>query len=176
MVNFALLNKALAYADDTHTSSSSIQELTKDSELLVDLSSELGLSLNPTKTQLLLHGKVLGSGEEDFKVSQVTIPPSKTLTLLGFTFDQKLCPQPYLKALYNSVLYRKHTIWRLSAHLPPHVLKMFARAVALGKFRTYLHLALQVRLQEADTCSGWGKKASSCSQRRCAHFDQEKEV
>ena len=83
MMSFALLERALAYADDTHTSSASIQELTRDSEVLVDLSSELGLSLNPAKTQLLLHGKVEGS--ED-----VAIPPSKTLTLLGFTIDQKL--------------------------------------------------------------------------------------
>ena len=52
MVSFAPLEKALAYADDTHTSSGSIQELTRDSEVLVDLSSELGLSLNPAKTQL----------------------------------------------------------------------------------------------------------------------------
>ena len=157
MVSFALLERALAYADDTHTSSASIQELTRDSEVLVDLSSELGLSLNPAKTQLLLHGKVEGS-EDEFKVRGVAIPPSKTLTLLGFTIDQKLRSLPYLEDLYNSVLYRKHTVRRLSAHLPPHVLKMFAGAVVLGKMRTYLHLALKVRLQDQDPLTEWGKK------------------
>ena len=157
MVNFAPLQKALAYADDTHTSSDSIRELAKDSEILVDLSNELGLSLNPTKTRLLVHGKVLDD-EENFKVGDVTIPPSQDLTLLGFTFDEKLSPQPYLHELYNAVLYRKHTVGRLSAHLPPHVLKMFARAVVLGKIRTYLHLALKVRLNDQDPLTGWGKK------------------
>ena len=41
MVNFALLTRALAYADDTHTSSNSVQELIKESDFLVDLSSQL---------------------------------------------------------------------------------------------------------------------------------------
>ena len=47
---------------------------------------------------------------------------------------------------------------RLSAHLPPHVLKMFAGAVVLGKMRTYLHLALKVRLHDQDPRTEWGKK------------------
>ena len=56
------------------------------------------------------------------------------------------------------MLYRKHTVRRLSAHLPPHVLKMFAAAVVLGKMRTYLHLALKVRLHDRDPLTCWGKK------------------
>ena len=125
--------------------------------MLVDLSSELGLSLNPTKTQLLLYGKVMGS-EEAFKVGDAVIPRAPTLTLLGFTFNSKLGTKPYLQELYSSILYRKHTVRRLSAHLPPHVLKMFAGAVVLGKLRTYLHLALKVRLHERDPLTCWGKK------------------
>ena len=115
MVTFALLKSALAYADDTHTSSKSIQELTGESEDLVNLSSELGLSLNPTKTQLLLHGQVK---KEEFKVGDVVIRPSQTLTLLGFTFDKKLGSKPYLQDLYNSVLYRKHTVGSRDARIP----------------------------------------------------------
>ena len=49
-------------------------------------------------------------------------------------------------------------VGRLSAHLPPHVLKMFARATVLGKIRTYLHLSLKVRLSENDPLTNWGKK------------------
>ena len=111
--------------------------------------------MNPAKTQLLLRGKVK---KEEFKVGGVVIRPSQTLTLLGFTVDKRLGSKPYLQDLHNSVLYRKHTVGRLSAHLPPHVLKMFARAVVLGKMRTYLHLALKVRLQDQDPLNGWGKK------------------
>ena len=56
------------------------------------------------------------------------------------------------------MLYRKHVVGRLSAHLPPHVLKMFARATVLGKMRTYLHLSLKVRLSENDPLTGLGKR------------------
>ena len=96
--------------------------------------------------------------EEAFQVGDVFVPRAITLTLLGFTFNQKLGSKPYLEELYNSILYRKHTVRRLSAHLPPHVLKMFAGAVVLGKMRTYLHLALKVRLHETAPLTCWGKK------------------
>ena len=35
---------------------------------------------------------------------------------------------------------------------------MFARATVLGKIRTYLHLALKVRLSQSDPVTFWGKK------------------
>ena len=49
MVNFALIKLALAYADDTSNSSSTVKDLNTDSKALVSLSKELGLALNPTK-------------------------------------------------------------------------------------------------------------------------------
>ena len=88
----------------------------------------------------------------------VTITPSDQISILGFTLDNRLQPQVYLKELADSVLYRKHVVGRLSAHLPPHILKMFARATVLGKMRTYLHLALRVRLSENDPRTEWGRK------------------
>ena len=51
MVNFALLKSAVGYADDTSNSNSLVAGLNADSEVLVNLSKELGLVLNPTKTQ-----------------------------------------------------------------------------------------------------------------------------
>ena len=91
-------------------------------------------------------------------VDGVTITPSDKISILGFTLYSKLQPQAYLKELADGVLYRKHVVGRLSAHLPPHVLKMFARATVLGKIRTYLHLSLKVRLSESDPLTVWGKK------------------
>ena len=53
MVNFALLKSAVGYADDTSNSSHLVTGLNADSKVLVSLSKELGLVLNPSKTQLL---------------------------------------------------------------------------------------------------------------------------
>ena len=61
--------------------------------------------------------------------------PADKICILGFTLDNKLQPQAYLKELADGVLYRKHVVGRLSAHLPPHVLKMVARATVLGKLQ-----------------------------------------
>ena len=157
MVNFALLKSAIGYADDTSNSSNLVSGLNVDSEVLVGLSKELGLVLNPSKTQCIIYGKVSDSADP-ISVDGVTIAPKEKITLLGFTLDSKLQPQLYLKELADSVLYRKHVVGRLSAHLPPHVLKMFARATVLGKIRTYLHLSLKVRLSEKDPQTIWGKK------------------
>ena len=157
MVNFALLKSAVGYADDTSNSNSRVAGLNADSEVLVDLSKELGLVLNPSKTQCIIYGNVPDS-TDPISVDGVTITPSEKITLLGFTLDRKLQPQLYLKELADGVLYRKHVVGRLSAHLPPHVLKMFAKATVLGKVRTYIHLALKVRLSEGDPHTIWGKK------------------
>ena len=55
MVNFALLKSAVGYADDTSNSNSQVAGLNSESEVLVNLSKELGLVLNPTKTQCIIY-------------------------------------------------------------------------------------------------------------------------
>ena len=49
MVNFALLKSAVGYADDTSNANPDVSGLNADSEVLVSLSKELGLVLNPAK-------------------------------------------------------------------------------------------------------------------------------
>ena len=157
MVNFALLKSAVGYADDTSNSNSSVAGLNSDSKVLVSLSKDLGLVLNPTKTQCIIYGSVQDSADP-INVDGVIIAPSEKISILGFSLDNKLNPQVYLKELADGLLYRKHVVGRLSAHLPPHILKMFARATVLGKMRTYLHLSLKVRLSEKDPLTLWGQK------------------
>ena len=56
MVNFELLRNAVGYADNTLNSKSRVAGLNSDSEVLIGLSKELSLVLNPSKTvfQILL--------------------------------------------------------------------------------------------------------------------------
>ena len=54
MVNFALLKRAVGYADDTSNCNPLVAGLNSDLEVLVKLSKELGLVLNPAKTQCML--------------------------------------------------------------------------------------------------------------------------
>ena len=88
MVNFALLKSAVGYADDTSNSRSRVQDLNSDSSALVNLSKELGLVLNPSKTQCVVYGKVQDSSDPVL-VDGVTIAPSEKISILGFTLDNK---------------------------------------------------------------------------------------
>ena len=129
----------------------------KDSTLTGEPVKGAWMVLNPSKTQCVIYGSVKDSGDP-ILVDGVTIEASEKIKILGFTLNSHLQPDPYLKELADSVMYRKHVVGRLSAHLPPHVLKMFARAVVLEKMRTYLHLSLKVRLSQEDPLTNWGRK------------------
>ena len=84
MVNFALLKSAVGYADDTSNSNSQVAGLNSESEVLVNLSKELGLVLNPTKTQCIIYGSVADSAGP-ITVDGVTIAPSDKISIIGFT-------------------------------------------------------------------------------------------
>ena len=98
MVNFALLKSAVGYADDTSNSNALVAGLNSDSEVLVGLSKELGLVLNPSKTQCVIYGSVPDSAEP-VTVDGVTIAPSDRISILGFTLDRELQTGVYLKEL-----------------------------------------------------------------------------
>ena len=78
MVNFALLKSAVGYADDTSNSSLLVAGLNFDSKVLVGLAKELGLVLNPSKTQCIVYGKVEDSADP--------------ITVDGHAFRQDLNP------------------------------------------------------------------------------------
>ena len=84
MVNFALLRKAVGYADDTSNSNALMAGLNSDSEVLVRLSKELGVVLNPSKTQCIIFGSVSDSADP-MTVDGVSISPSEKISILGFT-------------------------------------------------------------------------------------------
>ena len=93
MVNFALLRSAVGYADDdTSNSNGLVAGLNADSKVLVGLSKELGLVLNPSKTQCIIYGSVADS-TDPITVDGVAIEPSEKISILGFTLDNKLGPR-----------------------------------------------------------------------------------
>ena len=84
MVNFALLRSAVGYADDTSNSNSLVAGLNSDSEVIVSLAKELGLVLNPTKTQCIIYGIVPDSADP-VTVDGVTITPPEKISGLPLT-------------------------------------------------------------------------------------------
>lgn len=61
---------------------------------LIDLSTELKLSLNPQKTQLLWVGGSALAGLPEVQVRDIAIKPSNTIEILGLELDRKFSPAP----------------------------------------------------------------------------------
>jgi len=118
----ALGRPSWLYADDSTTSRQSIPALESAARDLVKTSSELGLVLNPSKTQVL-H---LGQNKSAVEIGGIQVEPSATMTLLGLTFDRHLSTAPYLASLVTSLSQRLGMVRRLRASLPPNALKMVA--------------------------------------------------
>ena len=76
-----LLKSAVGYADDTSNANTEVAGLNSDSEVLVGLSKELGLVLNPSKTQCIIFGNGTDSADPII-VDGVTITPSEKISIL----------------------------------------------------------------------------------------------
>ena len=159
MVNFALLKSAVGYADDTSNSSCDVQGLNSDSKALFSLSKELGLVLNPSKTQCVIYGSVKDSGDP-ILVDGVTIEASEKIKILGFTLKSHLQPDPYLKELADSVTYvPKACGWAALGPSATTCLEDVRKGRGPGKNADISSsLSLKVRLSQEDPLTNWGRK------------------
>ena len=114
------------------------------------------LSLNPGKTQILWLGRKAGGKEAlTININGVAIHPSKTLEMLGITYDSYLSSSPHLEKQVAAGKAIRGTIRRLSLHLPRGpVLKMVAGALVTGKLSYGAAATLTPRWKEEDTKRG----------------------
>ena len=152
----AALGNAICYADDstTWTCGGSSESLSRNLELssarLVALSSDLKLSLNPHKTQLMWVGGSPTVEGPSIMIAEEVIEPTKTIEILGLKIDKKLSPAPYICKLRTSLAQRLGMIRRLSASIPSSLLTTFAHGLFFGKLRVYASVIFAVRLGEND--------------------------
>ena len=135
-------NENCGYADDVclwatgKTVSEVKTRLNQLAQSFVEFAAGNALSLNESKTQLLLAGPITKPDRENFtiKVGQEEISPSTELELLGVKFDKKLSLTPYMESLSKTVRQRTAMIARLSYHLPRgHYLRLLAQGLVYGK-------------------------------------------
>ena len=108
-----------------------------------------GLSLNPTKTQLMVTGtKCSDIGE--ISICACPITPTATLNLLGLKYDCNLTTAPYLHDLEIAAKARSGLISRLSHQLPPYLLRGVAQGLVYGKVTYATAAAIIARTQEDD--------------------------
>jgi hypothetical protein len=75
-----------------------VRRLTEKAALFVDYIRSMGLSMNATKTQLLLSAKAGNVSEVTVEVDGNTILPCKLIELLGVRYDRKLTTTPHVRS------------------------------------------------------------------------------
>ena len=150
------LGNTISYADDSSTWSCNgpletlRRDLEQSSSKLVTLSSELKLSLNPQKTQLMWVGGSPTTEGPNIKIDGAVVEPTNTIEILGLKLDNKLSPAPYICTLRASLSQRLGMIRRLSSAMPPSLLSTFAQGLFFGKLRVYAGVVFAVRLDKGD--------------------------
>jgi hypothetical protein len=119
----------------------------------------MGLSMNASKTQLLLSANAGNVADVTMEVDRNTISPSNTIELLGVGYDRKLSTTPHVRLLLAAVRQRASVVARLANHLPRgKYLWQLSYGLVMGKFAHALAAVARPRLNSEDNASvTWSK-------------------
>jgi hypothetical protein len=136
-----------------------VRKLTEKAALFVDYTRSMGLSMNASKTQLLLSANAGNVAEVTMEVDGNTILPGSTIKLLGVRYDRKLSTTPHVWTLLAAVRQRASIVARLANHLPRGTyLQQLSYWLVMGKFAHALAAVARPRLDSENTASGiWSK-------------------
>jgi hypothetical protein len=155
----------VVYADDSnvwHTGSNVEEVVRKPTEkaaLFVDYTRSMGLSMNASKTQLLLSAKADNVTEVTMEVDGNTISPCNVIELLGVRYNRKLSRTPHVRLLLAAVRQWASVVARLANHLPRGTyLRQLSYGLVMGKFAPALAAVARPRLDNEDNASViWSK-------------------
>ncbi len=110
------------------------------------------LSLNPSKTQLLVAGGSARARKNiAVQVDDIAVEPCNTLDLLGVSFDSSLSSRPYGKSVEKATRQRAALVARLGAHLPRGpFLRQLACGIVSGKMGYASAAMAPIRLAHSD--------------------------
>ncbi len=153
----ANMGGTIGYADDiccwvtADNDIDAVSELERISSRLLEYAAVHKLSVNKAKTQIMW---VRSTAGPCVTVGDASVTDSKSLDLLGVSFDKGLKSTPYLKAQASATKRIRGAIAALSRHLPAFVVTKVARALVLGKSGYGAPAAISPRLDESDpVCS-----------------------
>ena len=138
----------VTYADDNNTVAGGVADLQVKTDNMELAAADLGLSLNPEKTQLLYFGGY--TSLTDLLVGGATITPSDTIDILGFTLDKAVSPKAYAEKLLHDVAGRLAVVRLLRHRLRQDQLRMVGYGLVMSKVRFCIASTFAVRLQDDD--------------------------
>jgi hypothetical protein len=136
-----------------------VRNLTEKAALFVDHTRSMGLSMNASKTQLLLSANAGNMSEVTMEVDRNTILPCNVIELLGVRYDRKLLTTPHVRSLLAALRQRASMVARLANHLPRGTyLWQLSYWLVMVKFAHALSALARPRLDQADNASViWSK-------------------
>jgi hypothetical protein len=150
----------VVYADDSNVWQTGnnveevVRKLTEKAALFVDYTRSMGLSMNATKTQLLLSAKAGNVSKVTVEVDGNTILPCNVIELLGVRYDRKLLTTPHVRSMLAAVRQRASVVVRLANHLPRGTyLRQLSYGLVMGKFAHALAAVAKPRLDHEDNTS-----------------------
>jgi hypothetical protein len=155
----------VVYADNSNVWQSGknvdevIRKLTEKAALFVDYTRSMGLSMNASKTQMLLLANGGNVANITVMVDRNSINLSNTIELLGVRYDRKLSTAPHVRSLLAAVRQQASVAARLANHLPRgQYLRQLAYKRVMGKFSHALAAVARPRLSnEENASSTWSK-------------------
>jgi hypothetical protein len=119
-----------------------------------------GLAMNAAKTQLLVTSNAGASAGLTVVVEGSNINCSKTLELLGVTYDRKLSTAPHVENMAKAARQRSALIARLAQHLPRgRFLRQLANGLVIGKLSHAIAAVAAPRLAGSDMPIGAGLRS-----------------
>ncbi len=122
-------------------------EVERVSSRLLTYASIHKLAVNEAKTQVMWIRTTAGP---PVCIGNALVTDSKSLDLLGVSFDKNLRATPFLKAQASATRRIRGAIAALSRHLPPAIVAKVARALVLGKTGYGVAATIPPRLKESD--------------------------
>ncbi len=150
----AHLGGTIGYADDiccwvtADNDKDARSELERISTRLLEYAAIHKLSVNKAKTQVMWVRTTAGPC---VSVGDALVTDSKSLDLLGVSFDKGLKTTLYLKAQASATKRICGAIAALSRHLPAFIVTKVARTLVLGKSGYGAAAAISPRLNESDS-------------------------
>ena len=142
----------MCYADDStlYLSAKSKESLKSDLELMskkmIRYCNDNGLVINSDKTKLLLSSK----DNFEMSVGDSIVHADPEICLLGIKYDTNFSTSPYLKTLATEAKSRAAMIYRLSFGVPPHLLRLLANGLVIGKILAAAPAAIPFKIAYDD--------------------------
>ena len=152
----AVITRPASYADDTSGGSRNMEEANTCAANFARVTQAAGLSLNASKTQLIIIGRP--RSDLSMIVDNCLVPAGSSISFLGIELDCTLSTTPYLDGLIVDCRRRVGILRLIETRIGRSNLEIVIQGLLYGKLAYLLGHCLPVRVDEAEIPSVRARK------------------